>query len=112
MRLHLILPQVEPTVTSLPVSCPYEGCEGMHFRDPQEVPKPLRDTVYPEVMVHRYQCLRCKRTFRSYPAGVTKAQTSQRVQGLAVLLYLLGLSYGAVSLVLEALEDWRLGLSP
>jgi hypothetical protein len=38
--------------------------------------------------------------------GVSKAQTSQRVQGLAVMLYLLGLSYGAVSLVLEALGTY------
>jgi transposase-like protein len=38
-----------------------------------------------------------------YPQGVTQAQTSQRVKGLAVMLYLLGLSYGAVSLALEAL---------
>jgi len=38
-----------------------------------------------------------------YPQGVTRAQTSLRVKGLAVLLYLLGLSYGAVSLALEAL---------
>jgi len=103
MRLHLILPRVEPTVMSLPASCPYEGCQGIHFRHHQEVAKPLRDTVYPQVGVHRYECLRCKRTFRVYPRGVTRAQTSQRVQGLAVLLYMLGLSYGAVSLVLEAL---------
>jgi hypothetical protein len=47
--------------------------------------------------------LKCKRTFRAYPEGTTHAQTSQRVKGLAVLLYLLGLSYGAVSLALEAL---------
>src|SRR5207245_3550483 len=33
----------------------------------------------------------------------TQAQTSQRVKGLAVMLYLLGLSYGATSLALEAL---------
>jgi transposase-like protein len=32
-----------------------------------------------------------------------RAQTSQRVKGLAVMLYLLGLSYGAVSLALEGL---------
>jgi transposase-like protein len=38
-----------------------------------------------------------------YPKGVTGAQTSLRVKGLAVLLYLLGLSYGAVSLALDAL---------
>jgi transposase-like protein len=41
-----------------------------------------------------------------YPKGVTRAQTSLRVKGLAVLLYLLGLSYGAVSLALEALGTY------
>lgn len=67
------------------------------------VEKPLRDTRYPEVEARRYVCVRCGRTFRVYPQGVTRAQTSLRVKGLAVLLYLLGLSYGAVSLALEAL---------
>ena len=38
-----------------------------------------------------------------YPRGVSRDHTSQRVKGLAVMLYLLGLSYGAVSLALEAL---------
>jgi len=47
--------------------------------------------------------LKCKRTFRVSPQGTTHAQTSQRVIGLAVLLYLLGLSYGATSLAFEAL---------
>jgi len=83
--------------------CPYADCESGYFRFHQEVSKALRDTVYPEVSAHRYQCLRCQRTFRVYPAGVTRAQTSLRVKGLAVMLYVLGLSYGAVSLVLEAL---------
>ena len=41
--------------------------------------------------------------FGSIPKGPTHAQTSQRVKGLAVMLYLLGLSYGATSLALEAL---------
>jgi hypothetical protein len=67
------------------------------------VAKPLRDTVYQEVEVHRSQCLKCKRTFRVYPEGTTPAQTSQHVKGLAIMLYLLGLSYGATSLALEAL---------
>src|SRR6266849_2702217 len=73
------------------------------FTYERRVAKPLRDTVYHEVLVHRYQCLKCKRTFRVYPEGTTPAQTSQRVKGLAVMLYLLGLSYGATSLALEAL---------
>jgi transposase-like protein len=73
------------------------------FTCERRVAKSLRDTVYHEVQVHRYQCLKCKRTFRVYPEGTTHAQTSQRVKGLAVMLYLLGLSYGATSLALEAL---------
>jgi transposase-like protein len=60
------------------------------FTYERRVAKPLRDTVYHEVLVHRYQCLKCKRTFRVYPEGTTPAQTSRRVKGLAVMLYLLG----------------------
>ena len=103
MRLRLILPVVKPGEFVLPTVCPRKGCTGSYFRFYQRVDKPLKDTVYPQVIAHRYQCLKCGRTFRVYPSGVTNAQTSQRVKGLAVLLYLLGLSYGAVSLTLEAL---------
>ena len=103
MRLQLILPRVDPTVFDMPAVCPVKGCQGKHFEHHQEVVKPLKDTKHEAVTAHRYRCLRCKQTFRVYPQGVTHAQTSQRVKGMAVLLYLLGLSYGAVSLALEAL---------
>lgn len=106
MRLKLILPQVVPTEFRPPTRCPYEGCGGGHFRFHQSVEKPLRDTRYAEVGARRYTCLRCGRTFRLYPTGVTRAYISLRVKGLAVLLYLLGLSYGAVSLALEALGTY------
>jgi transposase-like protein len=103
MRLELILPQVEPTEFKMPQVCPHEGCQGRHFEHHQEVEKALKDMMYEAVIVHRYRCLRCKGTFRIYPQGVTQAQASQRVKGLGVMLYLLGLSYGATSLALEAL---------
>lgn len=103
MRLLLILPRVEPSEMVPPSTCPHEDCQGRHFRFHQAVVKRLRDTVHQEVEAHRYQCLRCGRTFRVYPPGVTGAHTSQRVKGLGVLLYMLGLSYGAVSLALDAL---------
>jgi Transposase IS66 family len=103
MRLRIILPKVNPDVITVPTHCAYTGCHGRKFFLRQTVTKPLRDTVYHEVQVQRYQCLKCKRTFRVYPQGTTPAQTSQRVKGLAVMLYLLGLSYGATSLALEAL---------
>jgi transposase-like protein len=103
MRLQLILPRVEPTNMKLPSVCPDKHCQGKHFRHHQRVDKAVKDTHYETVSAERYECLRCKRTFRVYPQGVTRAQTSQRVKGLGVLLYLLGLSYGAASLTLEAL---------
>ena len=103
MRLRILLPKVNPEAIAVPSNCPYAGCGGRKLHVRQQVSKSLRDTVYQEVQVPRYQCLRCKRTFRVYPEGTTRAQTSQRVKGLAVLLYLLGLSYGAVSLALEGL---------
>ena len=103
MRLKLLLPSVRPDVYSEPVVCPYEGCGGTHFKLRQDWRKPLRDTLLTEVVAHRYQCLRCGRTFRVYPTGVSHAQVSARLKGLSVLLYLLGLSYGAVALALEAL---------
>src|SRR5438270_4973642 len=103
MRLRIVLPKVNPEALAVPTECVYAGCGSRTFHLRQEVTKALRDTVYQEVQVQRYQCLRCKRTFRVYPEGTSRAQTSQRVKGLAVMLYLLGLSYGAVSLALDGL---------
>jgi len=103
MRLRLILPRVEPDKIIPPRACPQAGCPGRHFRLRQRVAKPVRDTVHARVTARRYECLRCRHTFRVYPPGVNADHTSQRVKGLAVMLYLLGLSYGAVALALEAL---------
>ena len=103
MRLKLVLPPVRSGVYDEPTACPYEGCECAHFHMRQEWPKPVRDTLLTRVVARRYGCLRCGRTFRVYPTGVSKVQTSARLRGLGVLLYVLGMSYGAVSLTLEAL---------
>jgi hypothetical protein len=103
MRLRIVLAKVNPETIAVPTRCAYAGCAGRKFYLRQEVAKALRERVYHEVQVHRDQCVKCQRPFRVYPEGTTHAQTSQRVKGLAVLLYLLGLSYGATSLALEAL---------
>lgn len=102
MRLKMILPVVDPTVIADPAVCPH-GCGGTYFKLRQVVTKPLRDTKLAEVEARRYDCLRCGRTFRVYPRGVSSYPTSSRLRGLGVMLYLLGLSYGAAALVLTAL---------
>jgi transposase IS66 family protein len=103
MRLHLLLSKVDPKAMAVPTKCGYADCNSLQVRLHQPVSKALRDTVHSQVEVHRYRCLKCRRTFRIYPVGVSHAQSSERVRGLAVMLYLLGLSYGAVSLALESL---------
>jgi transposase-like protein len=103
MRLHLLLPKVDPKAMAVPSKCGYADCTGKRVQVHQPVTKALRDTLYQQIEVHRYRCLKCGRTFRVYPPGVSQAQSSERVKGLAVMLYLLGLSYGAVSLALDSL---------
>jgi transposase-like protein len=103
MRLNLILPVVDPKRMVQPEKCPYEKCSGEHFKKRQEVKKAIRDSEYQEMRALRYECMKCRRTFRVYPQGVGAGQVSQRIKGIAVMLYVLGLSYGAVSLVMEAL---------
>jgi transposase-like protein len=105
MRLKLILPVVDVETYEKPEECPY-GCGGQEFWLRQVVRKPVRDSTYREVVARRYECLHCRRTFRVYPQGVNHQQFSQRAMGLAVMLYVLGLSYGAVVLLLEALGLW------
>ena len=103
MRLRVIPPPVQPDVYPEPRGCPYAGCGSHHVQFRQAVRKPVRDTQLSEVVAHRYQCPRCERTFRRYPVGVSHDQTSARLKGVAVLFYVLGMSYGAVAIALEAL---------
>jgi transposase-like protein len=103
MRLKLLLPEVKPGNFVMPKQCPTPGCKGKHFFPRQEVEKKIVDAQYKKVSAWRYECSSCGHTFRVYPQGVVKKQASQRVLGLAIMLYVLGLSYGAVALVLGAL---------
>ena len=103
MRLLVIPPPVEPEHYPEPSGCPDPACGSPHVQFRQAVRKPVRDTQFTAVIAHRYQCVRCGRTFRVYPIGVSHNQTSARLKGLAVLYYVLGMSYGAVSIALGAL---------
>ena len=103
MRLNLILPKVEPNAFEYPKKCPRKGCPGMRFIPRQEVSKKIVDVKHPEVTAWRCECRKCGHVFRVYPKGVSQKQISKRVNGMAVMLYILGLSYGAVEIVLNSL---------
>jgi transposase-like protein len=104
MRMRVQIPAVEPAVMNAPRECPMEGCEGKHFKTHQaHCNKTVRDTKYEKVIVYRRKCLRCRRTHRVYPRGVSQAQQTARLKGASILLYLLGVSYRGVEDLLTAL---------
>ena len=106
MCLHVILPSLEPSSIPSPTRCPNPQCSGADFRLHQVVFKSIRDGGLEHVPVHRYECRACATTFRVYPRGISQAHTSDRVKSLAALLYLSGLSYGAVAGLLDALGSY------
>jgi transposase-like protein len=55
------------------------------------------------VQAERWQCTVCGHTFRVYPQGVTHRQQSGQLRAMSVLLWVLGLSLGAVVDFLHAL---------
>lgn len=65
--------------------------------------KPIEDHRLSGVIVERYKCVSCGKTFRHYPSGITPKNQSQRTVVLAALMYALGLSCSAASHLLGAL---------
>jgi len=102
MRLRLLVPQVKSLPTERPTACRW--CQSPLLQRHQTVSKRVIDTQVRETQAVRYRCTACGRTFRHYPAGVSRYRQSQRVMGLAVLLWTLGLSEWGTSHVLHALE--------
>ncbi len=100
MKIRLTIPGVNASPTDRPRNCPY--CEGVLLHRHGAVEKPIKDHRSERVEVHRYKCLSCQRTFRHYPAGVSRRDQSQRTVVLAALMYALGLSCSAASHVLGA----------
>lgn len=101
MRLRLRLPTVVADEYVIPRCCPY-GCGGQYFALHQECAKEMADPSCQAVTVRRYRCVKCRRSFRVHPTGVSRHHRSQRLRGIGVMLYVLGLSYGAVADVLAA----------
>lgn len=96
----LQLPDVKCKSETRPKKCPY--CSGETFQGWGQVSKPVRDSHFQHVQVHRYRCCHCRRTFRHYPKGVDRADQSQRLRKLVALCWVLGLSYRGTAMVLSA----------
>jgi len=98
----LKLPTVKRQQGERPKQCPY--CKGETFQRWGRVNKPVKDIRVRNVKVYRYRCCACKRTFRHYPAGNTSADQTERLRLFAIVLWTLGLSHRASSLILSGLK--------
>jgi hypothetical protein len=98
----LKLPDVKRKREDRPKHCPY--CKGETFQRWGQVNKPVKDVRVRNVKVYRYRCCQCKRSFRHYPAGSSRADQTERLRLLAVLMWTLGLSYRASSLILSGMN--------
>jgi transposase-like protein len=98
----LKLPEVKPSNETRPQDCPY--CSGETFQRWGGQRKAIKDNRLNEVVVYRYRCNHCHRTFRHYPEGVDRARQTQRLRKLAAIAWVLGMSLRGVSLILSAFE--------
>lgn len=96
----LQLPDVKRKTDSRPTKCRH--CQGSTFQRWGKVSKPVRDNRYRRVQVYRYRCCHCRRTFRHYPAGIDRADQTQRLRKLVAIFWVLGLSLRGVKVALAA----------
>ena len=98
--LVLKLPDVKRKTEERPKKCPY--CPGETFQRWGKNKKAVRDPRCRTVQVYRYRCCRCRRTFRHYPEGISRAAQTKRLQVLAVLCWTFGMSYRKAACLLSA----------
>jgi transposase-like protein len=94
------LAEVNEETCTRPRACRH--CGSMLLQGWGSVAKPLRDPQLKEVKVRRFRCCDCGRTFRHYPEGVEAADQSLRLQQLAAICWVLGLSLRGVTGILDA----------
>lgn len=108
----LQLPEVKTCETSRPTQCP--NCKGETFQRWGGAIRKVRDPRIHEVLVYRYRCCRCHRTFRHDPVGISQASQTERMQVLAAIGWVLGLSYRGLAcflsgfgVTLSRMSGWR-----
>lgn len=86
----LRLPDVKTVAEKRPGQCPGCGCPVLQRWG--SVTKPVIDPYLQAVVVYRYRCLGCHKTFRHYPAGISAADQTDRMRFLCALIWKIGAS--------------------
>jgi hypothetical protein len=103
----LQLPKTKVIPSNRPRSCPY--CGGQILQRWGKASKPVKARTGSLVIIYRYRCNECQKTFRHYPEGIDRACHSRSIGKLAGLLSALGLSYRIIA---EIFTEIGIDLSP
>jgi DNA-directed RNA polymerase subunit RPC12/RpoP len=108
------LPKTEIVPNGRPKKCPY--CGSQILQRWGRVTKPIKDKTDKLVLIYRYRCNDCEKTFRDYPDGVNRSDHARGIRQLAALLSALGLSsrhiteiFGEYGITLSHTTIWRDG---
>lgn len=89
--LRLRVPEVKDQAEGRPEGC--SRCGSQILQGWGVVTKPVRDTSGRRtITIRRYRCATCGRTFRHYPAGISRSEQTARLQVTAAMMWALGLS--------------------
>jgi hypothetical protein len=100
----LKLQDVKRKTEDRPKKCPY--CKGQTFQRWGQVSKAVKDIQVRTVKVYRYRCCHCRRTFRYYPAGISRMDQTERLKQFAAVCWTLGLSHRGTSFMLSGWKVW------
>jgi len=86
----LRLPEVKAVAEKRPAQCPH--CGGGVLQSWGSVTKAVIDPHIHQVLIYRYRCTQCRKTFRQYPLGISAADQTDRMRFLCALLWKIGAS--------------------
>lgn len=86
----LRLPEVKSVAEKRPGQCVYCGCRVLQRWG--RIHKAVLDPQIQEVLLYRYRCSECGKTFRHYPQGITRADQTDRMRFLCALIWKIGAS--------------------
>lgn len=113
----LKLPEIEKSnqeKDQRPKKCPY--CQGQILQRWGRIKKTVRDAQEEDLVLYRYRCMECERTFRHYPEGFDRSDQSPRIRQIAGLAWAMGLStrdvvaaLNQVEVTMSRMSVWREG---
>ena len=89
------LPELMNVSVDRPADCPYCGSQILQRWGP--VTKPVTCAEDVTLIIYRYKCMDCNKTFRHYPEEIDQSGFSQAIRSLAAMLSVMGYSSRSIA---------------